>query len=57
MKKSGRYKTSGFVEDQYEDGSKKLVLKNLPHIKDKAEIEQVETRETVSRHRAIDGNL
>lgn len=45
MKKSGRYKTSGFVEDQYEDGSKKLVLKNLPHIKDKAEIEQVETRE------------
>lgn len=45
MKKSGRYKTDGLVEDQYEEGSDGLVLKNLLHINDKQEIEEVETRE------------
>ncbi|MHB8791586.1 MAG: Fic/DOC family protein [Desulfobulbaceae bacterium] len=45
MKKSGRYKTNGLVEDQYEAGSEELVLKNLLHIKDKKEIEEIETRE------------
>jgi len=45
MKKSGRYKTDGLIEDQYEEGSGGLVLKNLLHIKDKQEIEELETRE------------
>jgi cell filamentation protein len=45
MKKSGRYKTDGLVEDQYEEGSGGLVLKNLLHIKDQQEIEELETRE------------
>lgn len=45
MKKSGRYKTDGLVEDQYEEGSDGLVLKNLLHIKDKRKIEEIETRE------------
>jgi hypothetical protein len=30
MKKSGRYDTSGMIEDQYEEGSDGLVLKNIP---------------------------
>jgi len=45
MNKSGRYKTDGLIEDQYEDGSEGQVLKNLLHIKDKREIEELETRE------------
>jgi cell filamentation protein len=45
MKKSGRYKTDGLIEDQYEEVSGGLVLKNLLHIKDKQEIEESETRE------------
>lgn len=45
MKKFGRYKTDGLLEDQYEEGSGGLILKNLLHIKDKQEIEEVETRE------------
>jgi cell filamentation protein len=45
MKKSGRYKTDGLIEDQYEEGSGGLVLKNLLHIKDKQEIEELETKE------------
>lgn len=45
MKKSGRYTTGGLVEDQYEDGSDGLVLKNLFRVKDKREIEEIETRE------------
>jgi len=45
MKKSGRYKTDGLIEDQYEDGSEGQVLKNLLHIKVKREIEELETRE------------
>ena len=45
MKKSGRYKTDGLIEDQYEKGSKGRVLKNLLRIKEIHEIEEVETRE------------
>lgn len=45
MKKSGRYKTDGLAEDQYEAGSNGLVLQNLRHIQDKLEIEEVETCE------------
>jgi cell filamentation protein len=45
MKKSGRYKTTGLTEDQYEEGSNGLVLKNSLHIKDKQAIGEVETRE------------
>jgi cell filamentation protein len=45
MKKSGRYKTSGMIEDQYEPGSRGRVLKNLSGITTKKEIEAVETRE------------
>jgi cell filamentation protein len=45
MKKSGRYKTDGLVEDQYEEGSGGLVLKNLLQINGKLEIEELETRE------------
>lgn len=45
MKKSGRYKTDGLAEDQYESGSNGLVLQNLRHIQDKLEIEEVETCE------------
>jgi cell filamentation protein len=45
MKKSGRYKTTGLAEDQYEDGSNGLVLKNSLRIQDKQAIEEVETRE------------
>lgn len=51
MKKSGRYKTDGLIEDQYEKGSQGLVLKNNLRIKDKREIEEVETREL---YRAMD---
>jgi cell filamentation protein len=47
MKKSGRYDTSGMIEDQYEDGSHGLVLKNIPGIKNVREIEQLETGELV----------
>lgn len=45
MKKSGRYATTGLAEDQYEEGSNGLVLKNSLHIQDKQIIEEVETRE------------
>jgi cell filamentation protein len=45
MKKSGRYKTDGLVENQYEEGSDGLVLNNLLHIKNKQAIEEIETRE------------
>ena len=45
MKKSGRYKTSSMIEDQYEPGSRGRVLKNLPGITTKKGIDTVETRE------------
>lgn len=45
MTKSGRYDTSGISQDQYEPGSKGLVLKNLLGIKSVAEMERIETLE------------
>jgi len=47
MKKSGRYDTSGMIEDQYEEGSKGLVLKNIIGIKTSREMGQLETKELV----------
>lgn len=43
MKKSGRYKTSHLPEDQYEPGSRGLVLRNLLSVKSKREMDQLET--------------
>ena len=43
MKKSKRYDTSGFPEDQAELGSCGLVLKNLMGIKDEREMDEVES--------------
>ena len=45
MKHTGRYNTSGLIENQYEPGSNKQVLKNLPGIKSKQEINQIEAKE------------
>jgi len=45
MKKSGRYKTSSMIEDQYEPGSRGRVLKNLLGITIKKGIDTVETQE------------
>lgn len=45
MKKTGRYDTSGLIEDQYEPGSNNQVLKNLLEIKSRQEMDQIETRE------------
>lgn len=44
MKKSGRYGTSGMIEDQYEEGSQGLVLKNIPGIKTPRKMGQLETK-------------
>lgn len=44
MKKSGRYDTSGMIEDQYEEGSQGLVLKNIPEIKTLRKMERLETK-------------
>ena len=43
MKKSGRYKTSQLVEDQYEPRSRALVLKNRLGIRSKKEMDKIET--------------
>lgn len=45
MKKSGRFTTTGLIENQYEEGSNGLVLKNTLGIQDKQVIEEIETRE------------
>ena len=42
MKKAGRYKISGLVENQFEPGSRGKVLKNLRGIKRKSEIDGIE---------------
>lgn len=47
MKKSGRYKTSHLVENQYQPGSGGRVLRNLPGIKRKREMDHIEGREQV----------
>lgn len=40
-----RYDTSGMIEDQYEPGTRKRVLKNIPGIRKKRDIEALETKE------------
>ena len=45
MKKSGRYKTSHLVEDQYQPGSGSRVLRNLPGIQRKREMDKIEGQE------------
>ena len=47
MKKSGRYKTSHLLENQYEPGSGSRVLRNLLGIKRKREMDRIEGREQV----------
>ena len=44
MKKTGRYDTSGLIEDQYEPGSNKQVLKNLLGLRSEQEISRIETK-------------
>lgn len=43
MKKSGQYATSHLIEDQYEPGSRGLVLKNRLGIRSPREMDRVET--------------
>jgi cell filamentation protein len=50
MKKSGRYDTSGMIEDQYAEGSHGRVLKNIPGIKRLQEMAQLETKELFRTH-------
>ena len=47
LKKSGRYETSGPVEDQFEPGSGKRVLRNLLGVTRKGDIDEIEAREQV----------
>lgn len=44
MKKAGRYDTSHLLEDQYEPGSRGLILKNRLGIRFKREMDQIETK-------------
>ena len=43
--KINRYDTSGMIEDQYEPGTRKRVLKNTPGIRRKKDLEVLETSE------------
>ncbi len=45
MGRINRYDTSGLIEDQYEPGTRKRVLKNIPGIRKKKELEALETTE------------
>jgi cell filamentation protein len=45
MKKSGRYETSKLIEDQYEPGTRKSILKNLLGIRKKREMDRIEAAE------------
>ncbi len=45
MKKAGKYDTSGLTETQFEPGSRRRVLQNLPGIKLKREMDRVEAKE------------
>jgi cell filamentation protein len=53
MKKSGRYDTSSMIEDQYEPGSRKQILKNNLNIKSKREISRIETHELLKTTKAL----
>ena len=45
MKKSSKYDTSGLIENQFESGSNKRVLRNLLAIKSKREMDEIEALE------------
>ncbi|MBN1637167.1 MAG: Fic family protein [Deltaproteobacteria bacterium] len=45
MGRINRYDTSGMIEDQYEPGTHKRILKNIPGIRKKKELESFETNE------------
>ena len=45
MKKGGRYKTSGLVEDSFEPGSRGRVLQNKLGITGKRAMDEIEARE------------
>jgi cell filamentation protein len=45
MRRTNRYDTYGMIEDQYEPGTRKRVLKNIPGIRRKKELEALETSE------------
>jgi cell filamentation protein len=53
MDRSGRYNTSSMIEDQYEPGSRKQVLKNQPGIKSKREMSRTETRELLNASKVL----
>lgn len=51
----GRYETTGNIEDSFEPGSEGQVLKNIPGISDRQEIDEAETRAYISvMHRVLD---
>ena len=43
MGRINRYDTTGMIEDQYEPGTRKRILKNIPGIKKKRELEDLES--------------
>ena len=45
MRRTNRYDTYSMIEDQYEPGTRKRVLKNIPGIRRKKELEALETSE------------
>ena len=45
MGKLNRYDTSGMMDDQYEPGTRKRVLKNIPGIRKKRDLDALETSE------------
>lgn len=47
MREKNRYDTADLDEDQFEPGSRRRVLKNLPHITSKREMDRLEGREQV----------
>ena len=51
LKTGGKYDTSGLIEDQFEPGSGKRVLRNLLGLKRKRDVDEIEAREQV---RALD---
>lgn len=53
MERIGRYDASGFVEGQFEPGSRGRVLRNLIGIKRKREMEAVESRELLRTTEAL----
>jgi len=53
LKKGGRYDTSHLPEDQYEPGSRGLVLKNRLGIRSQREMDRVEGREYIRAHSEV----